>query len=128
MENVESRRRRRQNPVLHVLFAIVSIVAWRIEAHAADQPTAVEAKQGMVVSVSTSGSEVGLSILKRGGNAVDAAVATALAMAVTYPQAGNIGGGGFMMVFPGGKAAAVCVEYRERAPAAAKENMVLRKS
>src|SRR5262249_19013819 len=58
-----------------------------------------------------------------GGNAVDAAVATAFALAVTYPAAGNIGGGGFMMVYPGGKAEPVCIEYRETAPGAADKNM-----
>jgi gamma-glutamyltranspeptidase/glutathione hydrolase len=83
----------------------------------------VEAEHGMVVSVSAPGSNVGLEILKKGGNAVDAAVATAFALAVTYPQAGNIGGGGFMVVYPGGKAEPVVFEYRETAPAAATKTM-----
>src|SRR5580704_15813500 len=80
---------------------------------AADKP--VEARHGMVVSVSAPGSDVGLAILKKGGNAVDAAVATAFALAVTYPAAGNIGGGGFMVVYPGGKVEPVVFEYRETA-------------
>jgi gamma-glutamyltranspeptidase/glutathione hydrolase len=82
---------------------------------------AVTARHGMVVSVSAPGSDVGLQTLKNGGNAVDAAVATAFALAVTYPAAGNIGGGGFMMVYRGGEA--TCIEYRETAPAAATRTM-----
>jgi gamma-glutamyltranspeptidase/glutathione hydrolase len=101
----------------------------------------VEAEHGMVVSVSAPAAEVGLEILQKGGNAVDAAVATAFALAVTYPQAGNIGGGGFMVIHPGGKAALkkgtvplssrgqspfsepVVIDYRETAPAAATRTM-----
>ncbi len=90
-------------------------------APAADQP--VEARHGMVVSVSPPGSDVGLAILQKGGNAVDAAVATAFALAVTHPSAGNIGGGGFMVVYPGGKAEPVVIEYRETAPGAATRTM-----
>jgi gamma-glutamyltranspeptidase/glutathione hydrolase len=78
---------------------------------------------GMVVTVSPPAAEVGLDILKRGGNAVDAAVATEFALAVTYPAAGNLGGGGFMVVFPGHGAEPVVVEYRETAPAAASKTM-----
>ncbi|MBM4090658.1 MAG: gamma-glutamyltransferase, partial [Planctomycetes bacterium] len=78
---------------------------------------------GMIVSVSTPASEAGRSLLRQGGNAVDAAVATAFALAVTYPPAGNIGGGGFMLVLPAAGKSPVCVEYRETAPAAATERM-----
>jgi gamma-glutamyltranspeptidase/glutathione hydrolase len=78
---------------------------------------------GMVVAVSPPGADVGLAILRKGGNAVDAAVATAFAEAVTYPAAGNLGGGGFMVVYPGGKAKPVVIEYRETAPAAATKTM-----
>ncbi len=94
-------------------------------ARAAGQ--AVEAKNGIVVSVSPPGCDVGLSILQKGGNAVDAAVATAFVLAVTYPAAGNIGGGGFMLVYPGpnnkDKAEPIVFEYRETAPAAATATM-----
>lgn len=84
----------------------------------------VPARHGMVVAVSPPAAEVGLEILKRGGNAVDAAIATQFALAVTYPAAGNIGGGGFMVVHPApGKGDPVVIEYRETAPAAATKTM-----
>ncbi len=78
--------------------------------------------RGMVVTVSRPATEVGVAALKAGGNAVDAAVATAFALAVTWPEAGNIGGGGFMLVHPpGGKP--TFFDYRETAPAAATRDM-----
>ena len=80
--------------------------------------------RGVVVAVSPPAAEVGLTVLKQDGNAVDAAVATAFAMAVTWPAAGNIGGGGFMMIYPGPGKQPVCVEYRETAPAAATPTML----
>ena len=76
----------------------------------------------MVVSVSPPASEVGLRALQAGGNAVDAAVAVALALAVTYPPAGNIGGGGFMMIHPA-DGPPVCIDYRETAPGTATATM-----
>src|SRR5262249_37346125 len=77
-------------------------------------------RHGMVVAVSPPGAGVGRDVLLAGGNAVDAAVATALAMAVTYPSAGNLGGGGFMVVHPApGKGEPVVFDYREVAPKAA---------
>ena len=96
------------------------------EAPAADDAP-VSVRHGMVVAVSPPGAEVGRDILKQGGNAVDAAVATAFAMAVTYPAAGNLGGGGFMLVYPGGKAEPVVIDYRETAPAAATKTMFTKK-
>ncbi len=82
------------------------------------------AAHGMVVAAEPHASRVGRDVLAAGGNAVDAAVATSLALAVTYPQAGNIGGGGFLLArFADGRAAAV--DYREQAPAAATRDMYL---
>ena len=91
-------------------------------AGAQPRAEAVTSKGGVVVCVSPPAADVGLAILKKGGNAADAAVATAFALTVTWPEAGNIGGGGFMMVAAPGKAP-TCIEYRETAPAAAKENL-----
>jgi gamma-glutamyltranspeptidase/glutathione hydrolase len=84
----------------------------------------VAARHGMVASSEALASEVGVQILRAGGNAVDAAVAVGFALAVTYPVAGNIGGGGFMLIrLATGEA--VVVDYREAAPAAASRNMYL---
>jgi gamma-glutamyltranspeptidase/glutathione hydrolase len=74
---------------------------------------------GAVAAVSPPAVDVGVAILAAGGNAVDAAVAVGLAQAVTYPAAGNLGGGGFMLVHPGGGKPPVVIDYRETAPAAA---------
>jgi gamma-glutamyltranspeptidase / glutathione hydrolase len=103
------------------LLALASIFFTMLGALASDSPA--PKRHGMVVAVSPPGAEAGRDILLRGGNAVDAAVATALAMAVTYPSAGNLGGGGFMVVYPGHGAEPVVIEYREMAPAAARSTM-----
>jgi len=78
--------------------------------------------KGMVVTVSRPASEVGRDILNAGGNAVDAAVAVGFALTVTWPEAGNVGGGGFMLVHPPGRAPTF-FDYRESAPAAATVDM-----
>jgi gamma-glutamyltranspeptidase/glutathione hydrolase len=84
----------------------------------------VVSRRGLVISSSSLASDVGASILRRGGNAVDAAVATAFALAVTYPGAGNIGGGGFMVVrLKDGTA--TTIDYRERAPLRSTPTMYL---
>lgn len=93
-------------------------------AFAQRDSAAVESRSGLVVSVSAPASDIGAAILAKGGNAVDAAVATAFALAVTHPSAGNIGGGGFMIVrLPTGTA--TTVDYRERAPGRATPTMYL---
>jgi gamma-glutamyltranspeptidase/glutathione hydrolase len=89
----------------------------------------VRCRNGAVVCVSQPASEVGLEMLKRGGSAVDAAVATSFALAVTYPAAGNIGGGGYMLVAPANQnTASVVFDFRETAPAAATRDMFVDKT
>ena len=92
-------------------------VAWR-------EP--VRAKSAMVASQHELASKIGADVMRRGGNAVDAAVAVALALAVVYPEAGNLGGGGFMLIrFKDGKTAAI--DYREMAPRAAHRDVFVDK-
>lgn len=84
----------------------------------------VYGQNGMVVSSNIVASKVGVDILKNGGNAIDASIATAFALAVTHPEAGNIGGGGFF-VFMNAKGKATTIDFREKAPLAATTNMFL---
>ncbi len=89
------------------------------------QQYTVTAKNGVVVSIDKYASQVGVEILKQGGNAIDAAVATAFALAVTHPFAGNIGGGGFMLIkLQSGEE--VAIDYREMAPEKATPEMFLK--
>src|SRR5947209_19271036 len=84
----------------------------------------VRACHGMVASTSRLASQVGIEVMRRGGNAVDAGIAVAFALAVTYPAARNLGGGGFMMIrLRDGRSTAI--DYREMAPAAANHNVYL---
>ena len=80
-------------------------------------------EHGVAVSRSVEASDVGAAILEQGGNAVDAAIAIGFALAVTHPSAGNIGGGGFMLVYPGDGRDPAFVDYREKAPLASTEDM-----
>jgi len=84
----------------------------------------VRGKNGIVASTSRFASEAGIQVLKDGGNAVDAAVAVAFTLAVTWPSGGNIGGGGFL-VYYGADGFATTFDFREKAPLAASENMFL---
>ncbi len=104
-----------------VALAILSAV--HLHAMAASEP-AVEAKNGMVVSSQNLASEIGIAMLKQGGNAVDAAVAVGYAQAVTNPCCGNIGGGGFMTLHLADGQDRF-INFRETAPAAASANMYL---
>ena len=82
-------------------------------------------ENGAVTAQEEIAAMVGRDILKRGGNAIDAAVATGFALAVTHPQAGNIGGGGFMLIQLAGKEEAIAIDYREMAPSGASRDMFL---
>lgn len=87
-----------------------------------EAPDPIRGRNGMVVSASGLASEVGIEILKKGGNAIDAAVAVGFALAVTYPSAGNIGGGGFMVIrLSDGRS--TTIDYREKAPKIAHEKI-----
>ena len=113
------RRWRRLGPIFTVLASLIGSA----EASAAGEP--VFARHGMVATADALATKVGVAILKAGGNAVDSAVAVGFAMAVTLPRAGNLGGGGFMMIRRPGDPAAVAIDYRETAPAAAHPDMFL---
>ena len=105
-----------------IVLALVAFCAWG--ALPARALTPVAAKSGMVVSSEQHASEAGVEIMKAGGNAVDAAAAVGFALAVTHPFAGNIGGGGFMLIRMA-SGDAVFVDYREEAPGKAARNMYL---
>jgi gamma-glutamyltranspeptidase / glutathione hydrolase len=109
---------RRTFTALLALFLIV----FTIPAGAARQP--LRARHGMAVAMEAQAADVGIAVLQKGGNAVDAAVAMGFAMAVTHPFAGNLGGGGFMLIrFADGRS--TFIDFREQAPAKASRNMYL---
>jgi len=85
---------------------------------AAPAPAPVAARHGMVVAQEARAARIGADVLRNGGNAVDAAVATGFALAVSYPRAGNIGGGGYMLIHLAARNVDAAIDYRETAPAA----------
>lgn len=105
--------------LLVVALAVITTPA------AADRDAGVSSQEGLVVCTSAPACDAGAAVLAEGGNAVDAAVATAFALAVTHPSAGNIGGGGFMIV-RSANGDATTFDYREKAPAASTRTMYLR--
>src|SRR5690349_6056740 len=110
-------------PALRPLLPATLVLTGAGASHAASQAP-VAAEHGMVVSAQHLATKVGVDVLKRGGNAVDAAVAVGYALAVVYPAAGNLGGGGFMTVqLADGRK--TFLDFRERAPLAATANMYL---
>jgi gamma-glutamyltranspeptidase/glutathione hydrolase len=104
------------------VFTLIILLLVSSVCFASKRP--VRARHGMVVSADVLASKVGVQILQNGGNAVDAAVAVGFALAVTFPGAGNIGGGGFMVIrMADGRT--TTIDYREKAPGAARQNMFL---
>ena len=115
--------------IFSVLTAVVLLASCQ-NSPAKKQPDpekGVLAPHAMVVSAKEEASQIGLAILKKGGNAFDAMIATELALAVAYPNAGNIGGGGFM-VYRLGSGERGALDYREKAPAKAHRDMYLDKN
>ena len=120
-----------------ILATILLVVAYCVPAAAQEQRRgfytpaasdaihAVVAEHGMVVAQEKIAARLGADVLRRGGNAVDAAVATGFALAVTYPRAGNIGGGGFMIIHSAERQADVAIDYRETAPGAMTRDIFL---
>ncbi|MFK8053179.1 MAG: gamma-glutamyltransferase [Woeseiaceae bacterium] len=116
-----------------VVFTVISLVVIIAPAvaqqssiidYGARHHAAVD-KDGMVAVQNAMAAEVGAAILAEGGNAVDAAVAVGMTLAVTLPRAGNLGGGGFMMVYLADEDKTIAIDYREKAPAAASRDMYL---
>ncbi|MEJ2614587.1 MAG: gamma-glutamyltransferase [Ignavibacteriaceae bacterium] len=106
--------------LLSVLFALLLTILFNYSA--ISQP--VRCHHGMVVSASQLASKIGVEIMKKGGNAVDAAVAVGFALAVTYPYAGNIGGGGFMVIHLN-NGLNTTIDFREKAPFKSSKDMYL---
>ncbi len=109
-----------------ILLLIVACCGCKAQTTAV-QPTGLIANKAMVVSARAEASKIGSDIMKKGGNAFDAMVATELALAVAYPYAGNIGGGGFM-VYRKANGETGTLDYREKAPLAATKDMFLDKN
>lgn len=109
---------------IKLFFLIYTLIISNILYSQSTIKPLVESKKGMVVTTHPLASEIGLSILKKGGNAIDAAVAVNFALAVCHPAAGNIGGGGFL-VYRNAKGKIFALDYREKAPLASSRDMYL---
>lgn len=117
-------------PLLRLSAALIlittNVTAQELPPIAGDSLTHPVASQtGMVVAEEKIASAIGADILAKGGNAIDAAVATAFALSVTFPRAGNIGGGGFMMIYLAEEDRSIALDYREMAPMSATRDMYL---
>src|SRR5262245_60819240 len=109
--------------VVRALVLALVVLSFTAPAQAGD--AAVTARHGMVVAQEARATRIGVEVLEKGGNAVDAAVATGFALAVTYPRAGNIGGGGYMVIHLVRSGRQIAIDYRETAPKAATKDMFL---
>jgi gamma-glutamyltranspeptidase/glutathione hydrolase len=135
MEKITLRQRR--SAIFTVAFLMTTVAspsaspAQALQERLVEQSTGIPAAQvataahGMVASQNEQATRIGREVLEKGGNAVDAAVAVGFALAVTLPRAGNIGGGGFMLVHDAGQNANVAIDYREAAPAATTADVFL---
>ena len=105
---------------LHLFFSAISIGMACAQETEIFSPRdifhPVYGKTGMVAAQEATATRIGIEVLKKGGNAVDAAVAIGFALAVTHPRAGNLGGGGFMLIHDPETAAVHAIDYREKAP------------
>ncbi len=113
-------------PILLLLVAMPTMAAFAqavFDSRARIHP--VIAETAMVATQEATATRVGVDILRQGGNAVDAAVAVGFALAVTLPRAGNLGGGGFMLIYDPGRGETMAIDYRETAPATAHRDMFL---
>src|SRR5262244_2312824 len=122
-EGAERRRREAGEGLLTAL--VVTLVALLLTCTLTFAQAPVVARHGMVASQEARASRIGVEVLEQGGNAVDAAVAVGFALAVTHPQAGNLGGGGFMLIHLAGRDEDVAIDYRETAPAATSRDVFL---
>jgi gamma-glutamyltranspeptidase/glutathione hydrolase len=113
--------------LVRVFAALVVFLSFELARAqpAIPEATPILGRNGMVVAQEQRAARIGVEILDRGGNAVDAAVAIGFALAVTYPRAGNIGGGGFMVIHLAGNNINTAIDYRETAPKAATPTMFL---
>jgi len=121
---IEHNRIKRPNFIGIAFSLILLLLVSTVWSKGGKTPT--YAREGMVVSSSEIASKVGCNILENGGNAIDASIATAFALAVTWPSAGNIGGGGFM-VYHNSDGKVTSIDFREKAPIAATRDMYLNK-
>ncbi|MCF6765488.1 gamma-glutamyltransferase [Thiotrichales bacterium 19S3-7] len=122
------------NYLLSIVFLSVSLpiagfsAYWQPVQESPQRFHPVESNYGMVATQESLATTVGVNILNKGGNAVDAAVAVGFALAVTMPKAGNLGGGGFMLIWLNDQKKAIAINYREKAPMAATKDMFLDKN
>ncbi|HEY7458071.1 MAG TPA: gamma-glutamyltransferase [Xanthobacteraceae bacterium] len=111
-------------PLLRAV-TLIAFLAFAGAAADAQAPAVATAKSGMVASEEARATKIGVDILRQGGNAVDAAVAVGFALAVTLPESGNLGGGGFMLIRLADRNQVAAIDYRETAPASAARGMFL---